>query len=117
MAVNLGGVATALLAFDPISPNKLTPGTITALCLLPISLIFIFYAIRVFFFRSDQIRDRSIHRWDDPIGPVILCTIFVIAILIQFFLKVIFFHLISIYIFILFSFFLSLTLFLFLLAS
>jgi len=78
--------------------------------LLPISFLFIVYAINTFMWRMEKIRTRDplryantslmhqdfkylfylksivllTNRWDDPMGPIVLTTFLVIALLVQF---------------------------------
>jgi len=56
-----------------------------AMALLPISLAFIMYALHIFLWRQDQIKNRIPARWDDPIGPLVLGSAMVIVLLVNFF--------------------------------
>lgn len=59
-----------------------------ALILLPIALIFVVYPLNTFVWRNNKIRNRDTSRWDDPVGPVIITVLLIIALSIQFFMKV-----------------------------
>ena len=84
-----------------------------AVLLLPLSLLFIFYALSTYLWRSEKIRTRDNNRylstthydltyisevlqfnrrthfrWDDPYGPVILTVLLILALTIQFVFKV-----------------------------
>jgi hypothetical protein len=56
--------------------------------LLPLSLLFVIYAVWTYLWRSDKIRSRDVGRWDDPVGPVLLTSLLIIALTVQFGLKV-----------------------------
>ncbi len=83
MAVTLSSIAIAILAFSSSSSQS----QYYAMMLLPISLLFIAYALWTFLWRSERIRTRDVNRWDDPAGPVILTLILISALTVQFFLK------------------------------
>lgn len=58
-----------------------------AVIFLPVALLFIVYACVTYVWRSKLIRERASDRWDDPVGPVILTVLLILALLLQFFLK------------------------------
>ena len=93
MAVILSSASTGVLAFTSSDSNA----QIYALILLPIALLFIIYPMNTFIWRNNKIRTRDASRWDDPIGPVIITLLLIIALIVQFFLKVTFFISISNY--------------------
>ena len=55
--------------------------------LLPISLIFIMYAVWTYLWRAEKIRTRDTNRWDDPVGPAFLALVLLAALSCQFFVK------------------------------
>ncbi len=55
-----------------------------AMAMLPISLAFCVYALHVFLWRQDQIKNRIPARWDDPMGPLMLGSLVVITLLVNF---------------------------------
>lgn len=55
--------------------------------LLPVSLLFAIYALNTYVTRSAKIRTREATRWDDPMGPILLGSIFTLALTAQFFIK------------------------------
>ena len=55
-----------------------------AMAMLPISLAFCVYALHVFLWRQDQIKNRIPARWDDPMGPLILGSLVVITLVVNF---------------------------------
>ena len=55
--------------------------------LLPISLIFIIYAVWTYLWRAEKIRTRDTNRWDDPVGPAFLALVLIAALSCQFFVK------------------------------
>lgn len=77
-------------AYPPPYPKKKnTPHTqLYGVILLPVSLLFALYALNTYINRSSKIRTREPTRWDDPIGPVLLGSVFTVALIAQFFLKV-----------------------------
>lgn len=56
--------------------------------MLPISELFIGYALWTYLWRTDRIKNRFEGRWDDPLGPVILTFVLIIALVIQFFITI-----------------------------
>ena len=59
-----------------------------AVMMLPLALLFVVYALVTFLWRSNMMRNRDSARWDDPFGPVLLTVLLIIALTIQFFMKV-----------------------------
>ena len=60
-----------------------------ATMMLPISLVFIFYALRTYLVRSTKIKTRDAERWDDPYGPVLLTLMVILVLVVQFTVKVV----------------------------
>ncbi len=85
MAVVLSSISSAVLAF---TNKKSGSAQYYALSLLPVSLIFIGYALRTFMVRGAKIRGRLDVRWDDPVGPVLLTSLLIAALSVQFMLQV-----------------------------
>jgi hypothetical protein len=56
--------------------------------LLPVSLLFALYALYTYTWRADKIRTREQARWDDPMGPVLLASVFTVALTLQLAIKV-----------------------------
>jgi uncharacterized membrane protein YidH (DUF202 family) len=56
-----------------------------AMSLLPISLAFVVYSLHIFLWRQDQIKNRIPARWDDPMGPLVLGSLVVLVLVINFF--------------------------------
>ena len=83
MAVVLSSISTAVLAFS----KKNSTAQYYALTLLPISLVFIGYALRTYMVRGAKIRGRLDVRWDDPVGPLVLTTLLIAALSVQFLLQ------------------------------
>jgi uncharacterized membrane protein YidH (DUF202 family) len=83
MAVVMASIAIGVLAFTPTDAMAQD----FAMCLMPIALMFVGYALRTYLVRSEKIKSRDANRWDDPYGPVILTSCLVIALLVQFCLK------------------------------
>jgi SPX domain protein involved in polyphosphate accumulation/uncharacterized membrane protein YidH (DUF202 family) len=84
MAVILSSISIGVLAFT----DKHSQAQYYALSLLPVSLCFIGYALRTFLLRGSKIKGRSDVRWDDPAGPVVLTTLLIVALSVQFFFQV-----------------------------
>jgi hypothetical protein len=59
-----------------------------SLTLLPIALLFDLYALRVYFIRTHKIKSRSEERWDDAMGPVLLASLFLLALIAEFIIRV-----------------------------
>eukprot|EP01038_Epipyxis_sp_PR26KG_P008677 gene8677-11725_t len=85
MAVLLSSISVGVLAFSKNDSRAQD----FAMSLLPLSLLFIGYALWTFLWRSDKIRTRDVNRWDDPFGPVLLTVLLILALVIQFVIKVI----------------------------
>ncbi len=75
MSVLLSGAGAALLAFGAQNITS----ELYALGLLPLSILFAFYATFQFIWRTKRIHDRIVDRWDDPLGPLVLGSALVIA--------------------------------------
>lgn len=84
MAVTLSSSAIGILAFSKSGSFS----QLFAMVMMPISLLFIFYALRIYLIRAEKIRTRDSDRWDDPFGPVILTAVLTMALLTLFILKV-----------------------------
>ena len=84
MAVILSSISTAVLAFT----KKSGTAQYYALTLMPVSLIFIIYALRTYMARGAKIRGRLDVRWDDPVGPVLLTSLLIAALSAQFLLQI-----------------------------
>ena len=80
--VILSSIAAGVLAFSEKSGE--TWGEWYALALLPISLGFCLYALHLFLWRTDLIKERIPARWDDPIGPMVLGGIVAIVLIVNF---------------------------------
>lgn len=80
MAVVLSSFSIGILAFA----NKTSSSQYFAIALLPMSLLFIVHALRTFLWRSKLIRNRDATRWDDPVGPVLLTSLIIIALVVHF---------------------------------
>ena len=84
MAVIMSSASVGVLAFTARESSS----QLYAMLLLPIALIFILYPLFVYMWRNGQIRGRDASRWDDPWGPIIITTLLIFALCIQFGLKV-----------------------------
>jgi uncharacterized membrane protein YidH (DUF202 family) len=80
MAVTMSSVGTALLAFGQTD----TMSEWYALALMPVSLLFVVYALVLFYWRNDRIHDRVADRWDDPRAPLLLAVCLIAALLFTF---------------------------------
>ena len=56
--------------------------------MLPLCLAIIVYAVLTFHWRNRLIRNRGTTRWDDPFGPVLICSLLLVALVVQFSAKV-----------------------------
>eukprot|EP00535_Pseudo-nitzschia_heimii_P008022 CAMPEP_0197179168 /NCGR_PEP_ID=MMETSP1423-20130617/4214_1 /TAXON_ID=476441 /ORGANISM="Pseudo-nitzschia heimii, Strain UNC1101" /LENGTH=735 /DNA_ID=CAMNT_0042629045 /DNA_START=53 /DNA_END=2260 /DNA_ORIENTATION=- len=83
-AVVLSSIASTVLSMSEESPGEEWRQWY-ALMLLPVSLLFIFYALHTFLWRQAQIKNRIPARWDDPVGPLLLGTLVVAVLCINFF--------------------------------
>ncbi len=84
MSATMSGVAIGVLAFTSATSEAQN----YAVALLPVSLCFIAYALTTFLWRNQLIKSRSDQRWDDPMGPVILTCLLIVALSTHFVLKV-----------------------------
>jgi uncharacterized membrane protein YidH (DUF202 family) len=83
MAVIIASFSIGVLAFSASDSQSHK----YAIIMLPVALLIDVYAIVTYVWRSRLIRTRSSERWDDPMGPVLLTGLLVLALLVQFFLK------------------------------
>mmetsp|Transcript_31932 Transcript_31932/g.77659 ORF Transcript_31932/g.77659 Transcript_31932/m.77659 type:complete len:721 (-) Transcript_31932:2797-4959(-) len=80
--VILSSIAAGILSFSEDQGESW--GEWYALALLPISLGFCLYALHIFLWRQDQIKNRIPARWDDPMGPLILGSTVAIVLIVNF---------------------------------
>ena len=80
MAVVLSSFSIGILAFA----SKTSSSQYFAVSLLPMSLMFIAYALRTFLWRGKLIKNRDATRWDDPVGPILLTSLLIIALVVHF---------------------------------
>eukprot|EP00624_Nannochloropsis_granulata_P006383 evm.model.NODE_47213_length_8085_cov_26.603340.1 len=83
MAVTISSLGAAVLAFSPED----TVSELYGIILMPVSLLFALYALNTYITRSAKIRTREPTRWDDPMGPVFLGSVFTLALTAQFLIK------------------------------
>ena len=83
MAVTISSLGAAVLAFSPED----TVSEMYGIILMPVSLLFALYALHTYINRATKIRTREPTRWDDPMGPVLLGSVFTVALTAQFFIK------------------------------
>jgi uncharacterized membrane protein YidH (DUF202 family) len=83
MAVNLSSISIGVIAFTKHSSR----GWMFGMSLLPLALLFIGYALWTYLWRAEKIRTRDTNRWDDPVGPMLLGLVLIIALSSQFYLK------------------------------
>jgi len=83
-AVVLSSIGSAVLSLSQDDPSEEWRQWY-AMALLPISLAFCIYALHVFLWRQDQIKQRIPARWDDPMGPILLGSTVVVILIVQFF--------------------------------
>jgi CHASE2 domain-containing sensor protein len=84
MAVLISAMATGILAFSKTSGTA----QIYALILLPIALLMICYSVWTYLWRTAKIGARDAFRWDDPMGPIVITSLLIIALCTQFIQKV-----------------------------
>lgn len=84
MAVILSSMSIGVLAFTSDSSES----HFYAVLMMPLSLCFIVYAVRTYLWRSEKINTRDVERWDDPFGPLILTSLLMLAMTIQFYFKI-----------------------------
>eukprot|EP00531_Pseudo-nitzschia_arenysensis_P020290 CAMPEP_0116146126 /NCGR_PEP_ID=MMETSP0329-20121206/16995_1 /TAXON_ID=697910 /ORGANISM="Pseudo-nitzschia arenysensis, Strain B593" /LENGTH=722 /DNA_ID=CAMNT_0003641847 /DNA_START=157 /DNA_END=2325 /DNA_ORIENTATION=+ len=81
-AVVLSSIASAVLSLSENPGEEWRQWY--AMAMLPISLAFCVYALHVFLWRQDQIKNRIPARWDDPMGPLMLGSLVVVTLLVNF---------------------------------
>ncbi|KAJ1436068.1 VTC domain-containing protein [Ochromonadaceae sp. CCMP2298] len=84
MAVVISSISIAVLAFT----SDTGQAQFYAIVMMPLSLVFIGYALTTFLWRSEKIKTRDTDRWDDPFGPILLCSLLIAAMLVQLYFKV-----------------------------
>jgi len=84
MAVILSSISIGVLAFT----GDDSQAQFYAIVMMPLSLLFVGYALNTFLWRGDKIRTRDTDRWDDPSGPILLSSLLTVAMMVQFYFKV-----------------------------
>lgn len=85
MAVFMSSMAIAVMAFASNGGTSL----VFAFVLMPMSLLFIGYALNTFLARGKKISARDAERWDDPYGPPLLAALLALALFAIFVVKVV----------------------------
>ncbi len=85
MSVILSGAGAVLLAFG----KENSASHMYALAMLPLSILFAFYATWQFIWRAKRIHDRIVDRWDDPYGPLVLGSALALTLSVAWFIKLI----------------------------
>lgn len=84
MAVILSSASTAILAFS----DSTGQAQYYAMALLPLALLIIVYALSTYLWRATKIGTRDASRWYDPSGPIVITSILIIALCLEFVQKV-----------------------------
>lgn len=96
MAVSLGGVSSALVGMSVVNPDtgstsqvisKRTVDIITCIY-APLSMIIMAYALFTYEWRSQFMKKKQIGFFDDRVGPVTLCILVLITLLIITFIAI-----------------------------
>eukprot|EP00978_Attheya_sp_CCMP212_P008814 scaffold20745_cov39-Attheya_sp.AAC.1 len=86
--VSLFTIASAILAFSTAEEGRAGElGHYYAMALLAVSLAFCMYALRVYLWRLDRIKNRIPGRWDDPRGPILLGGTIAAVLIVSFVIK------------------------------
>lgn len=85
MAVFMSSMSIAVMAFASNSAASLS----FPFLLMPLSLIFIAYALNTFLVRGRKIASRDAERWDDPYGPPFLASLLGLVLFAIFVVKVV----------------------------
>lgn len=80
MSITLSSIAVAMIAFSSGSPSAFWGGA----TLLPVSILFIIYAVSIFSARAEYIRRRESGPYDERKGPLVLSIILVFALVANF---------------------------------
>jgi uncharacterized membrane protein YidH (DUF202 family) len=80
MAVILSTISIAVLAFS----EKKAKSAAFAMSMLVVAELFIAYALWTFLSRGEKIASRFEGRWDDPVGPILLSVVLIIALCAKF---------------------------------
>uniref|UniRef100_A0A6U1R975 DUF202 domain-containing protein n=1 Tax=Cyclophora tenuis TaxID=216820 RepID=A0A6U1R975_CYCTE len=88
-SILLASVASGLLAFASDNDDETGKGftIVYAFALLFVALLFCAYALHVFLWRADRIKTRIPGRWDDPRGPLLLGSVLVLVLALNFCLQ------------------------------
>ena len=84
MGVILSSASTAILAFSASDSTA----SYYAMGLLPICLLIVGYALTTYLWRATKIASRDATRWDDPSGPIVLTSLLIIALTLEFVQKI-----------------------------
>mmetsp|Transcript_938 Transcript_938/g.1671 ORF Transcript_938/g.1671 Transcript_938/m.1671 type:complete len:131 (+) Transcript_938:37-429(+) len=85
MSVTLASISVAILAFAEHNEAAQLIGTM----MLPVALFFAGYALYTFQWRAKMIRERAPGPYYDKFGPVVLCSLLIAALVINFSMKLI----------------------------
>ena len=88
LSVILAGASIAILAFSDGS-NSTRLSQLYGILLLPVAIAFIVYSMVQYQRRSYMIRHRLPGPYEDTVGPVVLCTMLMVSIVIQFAVKLV----------------------------
>ncbi len=80
MAVILSTISIGVLAFS----EKKAKSATFAMSMLVVAELFIAYALWTYLSRGEKIASRFEGRWDDPLGPMILSIVLIIALCVKF---------------------------------
>jgi uncharacterized membrane protein YidH (DUF202 family) len=87
-SVTLASIAIAIIAFSANSGSDSSfAGQVYGLTLLPVSILFIVYALRQYTRRAGMIRRREPGPYEDVVGPVVLGSALCVSIVANFGLK------------------------------
>lgn len=78
-------IATIGMALLNLSPNSGAKASkIAGLTLVPVAIMFLFYALYLYFWRDQQIKARAVGPYNSMFGPVAMTTVFIVALLINY---------------------------------
>lgn len=80
-AIFLGGIGTAMLGLENYKAN------LCGSLLIGVAIIFALYALHLFFWRAERIRQKDPGPYDDTKGPLILVGVFILALLFSVYFK------------------------------
>lgn len=85
--LHMGVISSSISVGVVALADNMSEAATMAMFMLPVSFVFVLYALNTYLWRRELIQNRDSSRWDDPIGPVVLTLLLILALMMQFFYR------------------------------